>query len=454
MLLLPDGFRSVRLRITALASLVVGIVLVSAALGLLAVLDRELTQQSDAAMQARALELADVLAADPTAVEPGTVDEEGLVQVVDDRGRVLAASDNLGDSGPVAPPEGVAADLQVSTITAPDDDETERYRVWSIARDGPSGVVTVFVGTSLESVDEATRTLRGLLMSGIPLLLVLLAAGTWQVVGRALARVELVRREVDQIGEDDLTRRLDAGPPDEVGRLVTTLNAMLARLEDGQRRQRDFVADASHELQSPVTAFRTQLEVARAHPAGVNWEGLVNDLVDDTDRMQALLQDLLLLARSDDGSVARTPLDLRDVVHEAVSRAPRMEVTVEEEGPAPVVGDEAQLVRAIGNLVDNAVRHARRTVVVAVGGADGIGWIRVSDDGAGVAAEHRNRVFDRFYRAERARSRARNSDRGTGLGLAIARSVARAHGGDVVLLGDGEQGGAEFELRIPLDRLT
>lgn len=445
-------FSSVRARITFLATVVVAALLVGASLGLLAVLDHELTQQSDAVLRARALELADLAVAGDLGRAPPTIGDEGLVQVVDDRGAVLAASTNITGAAPIAAPAQRAADLRVVVaLDAPDDGEIEHYRVWSVARALPSGVVTVFVGTSLESVDEATRTLRRLLTLGVPLLLLVLAGGTWRVVGRALGRVELVRREVDEIGDDDLTRRLQAGPPDEVGRLVTTLNAMLSRVEEGQRSQRDFVADASHELQSPVTALRTQLEVAQAHPEGVDWPALVDDLVEDTDGLQALLQDLLLLARSGAGERLQTPLDLVDLVSGEVSRQTPgpVSLTVRGDAPVPVLGDEAQLARVIRNLVDNAVRHARAAVVVSTGQNEATGWVRVADDGGGVPAEDRDRIFDRFYRVEHARSRAQ---RGTGLGLAIARSVARSHGGDVVVVpGDG-YAGAVFELRVPLDR--
>ena len=443
-------FGTVRVRITLLATVVATVVLVAASLGLLAVLDSQLTQQSDATLRARAVELAEVAVAGGLPSVPATTSEEGLVQVVDAEGRVLAASSNIAGAAPIADPvaEIGTGVPRVVTLDAPDDNEIERYRVWSVARAVPSGVVTVFVGTSLESVDEATRTLRRLLLIGIPLLLLVLAAGTWQVVGRALGDVERVRREVDEIGEDDLTLRLEEGPPDEVGRLITTLNAMLARLEDGQRRQRDFVADASHELQSPVTALRTQLEVASAHPAGVDWRRLVDDLIEDTGRMQTLLADLLLLARGGAGAPDRTPLDLRDLVREVAARGVGAEgiLAAHLEDPVPVLGDEAQLARVVDNLIDNALMHARSSVVVRAGRDGDSGWVRVTDDGPGVPMAERERIFDRFYRAEQARSPGAH---GTGLGLAIARTIARAHGGDITLSDDAAPG-ACFELRLPL----
>jgi signal transduction histidine kinase len=437
--------RTVRSQITSLATAVSAVVLVLAAFALLAVLDNQLTSQGDGAARARATALAQGVAAGgvPTTLPPVT--DEGLVQVVDASGAVLGASPNLRGDGPIAQPAEAAHGPQVSTFSAPDDSETEEYRVWTVAVDTDRGVVTVFVGTSLEAVSEATRTLRSALLVGVPLMLLLVALGTWSLVGRALARVERVRRQVDQIGDADVARRLDPGPPDEVGRLIATLNAMLSRLEDGQRQRRDFVADASHELQSPLTAFRAQLEVAQAHPDRADWGALVVDLLEDTDRMEVLVRDLLVLAAGESPEQGRTsPVQLADVVSEAVASAGASGVQVS--GPPVVVrGDPDQLTRVVRNLLDNALRHAASTVAVelAVAGADGV--VRVSDDGPGVAPDQTEKVFERFHRGDPARSRA---DGGTGLGLAIARTLARRYGGDVVL--EPSDLGAVFVLRVPL----
>jgi signal transduction histidine kinase len=437
---------TVRARTTALASVVAAVVLAIAAVALLKTLDAQLTRGGDD----NARTLARQLAVAPPAARSGVLEavtDDGLVQVLGADGRVLGASSNLPAGRPIAAPATEAEDLHVETFTAPDDNETERYRVWRLAVHTDEGLVTILVGTSLESVSEATGTVRTSLLVGLPLLLALLALGTWYVVGRSLSRVERVRREVDRIGEADLSTRLEPGPPDEVGRLVQTMNAMLERIDAGQRRQRDFVADASHELQSPLTAFRAQLEVARAHPDRVDWPALTSDLLEDTDRMERLVRDLLLLASGEAPLERRVPVDLADVAGDQVERVARAggpQIVLTVDSPAPVLGDPGQLDRVVGNLLDNARAHASTRVDVVVAADPAASWVSVGDDGLGIPADQREQVFDRFHRADPARSRLSS---GTGLGLPIARALARRHGGDVLL--EPSEVGARFVLRLP-----
>ncbi|MCW2764183.1 MAG: Signal transduction histidine kinase [Nocardioides sp.] len=440
---------TVRARITALATVVAAIVLVLAAVALVKTLDAQLTKQGDGGARARAAELGETAAAGTLGAVLKPVTDDGLVQVLDADGRVLGSSPNLISPRPIVSPATHAESLHVITVTAPDDRETERYRIWRLARSSDAGVVTVLVGTSLESVSEATKTLRTALIVGVPLMLVLLAAGVWYVVGRALSRVDRIRREVDGIGDRDLSRRLEPGPPDEVGQLVQTMNAMLDRLDRSQQRQRDFVADASHELQSPLAAFRAQLEVARAHPDGADWTSLTADLLEDADRMEDLVHDLLLLATGETPLTGQAdPTDLaaiaRDEVARLDGRRPGIIVSTVVESTAPVLGDRLQLGRVVGNLLDNASRHAATRVDVRVGDDGGFAWVSVGDDGPGVPADQADKVFDRFYRGDESRARSR---RGTGLGLAIARALSRRHGGDVDLVPGAP--GARFVLRIP-----
>ncbi|MGH1562854.1 sensor histidine kinase [Mumia sp. DW29H23] len=449
--------RTVRGRITVLSTGVSAVVLAIAAAALVATLDAQLANQGDGAARARATELARAAAAGDapdgtagaaTVIEPAT--DDGFVQVVASSGEVLAASSNLAPGRAVAAPAREPHDLAVATLTAQDDGEPERYRVWSTAVEDTDGdVVTVLVGTSLEVVGEATRTLRTALYLGVPLMLALVAAGTWLVVGRALARVEQVRRELDDIGGADLSRRLELGSPDEVGRLVETLNGLLERLARARHEQQDFVADASHELQSPLTALRTQLEVAQAHPERVDEDALVANLLEDTGRMEVLVRDLLVLAAGEAPSTGRSLVAVADVVTEAlavVDLAGRL-VAVErrDEPDLYVTARTDDLVRVVRNLVENAVHHARTAVLIEAGVAGPDVVVRVVDDGPGVPPGVGDAVFNRFYRADPARA---VTSRGTGLGLAIARTLARRHGGDV-RLEDGSDGGAVFALRLP-----
>jgi len=320
--------------------------------------------------------------------------------------------------------------------------------VWVDEGPSPTGRVTVLVGTSLESVSEATRTLREALLVGVPVLLLLLAGAIWWVVGRALRRIDAITTAVDAIGESELHRRVPTAPvTDEVGRLADTMNRMLDRLEESSLRQRAFVADASHDLQSPLAALRAQLEVAAAHPDRVDVATLVPELLANSAEMEHLVRDLLYLAVEDGEHQRQTLvlLDLDDIVLEEAARvrpAAGVQVDTSEVSAAPVLGDAAELRRLLRNLLDNAVRHAATRVEVRLHCNDSGVVLEVVDDGPGVPEADRERVFDRFYRGDAARAR----HAGSGLGLAIARSVAERHGGDLRLLGGP---GAHFQLRLP-----
>jgi signal transduction histidine kinase len=230
-----------------------------------------------------------------------------------------------------------------------------------------------------------------------------------------------------------------------VARLARTTNETLTALEASVERQRSFVADASHELRSPIASLRTQLEVGSAHPRLLDVPGAVKDTV----RLQQLAADLLLLARLDAGErPGRTRVELGELVREEVLLRPgdRVPVTVDTEPGAEVAGSRGQLARVLGNLLDNAQRHARTEVTASVLRRGRQVVLAVADDGAGVPEAERERVFERFVRLDDARSR---DDGGAGLGLAIARDVARRHGGTLDV-GTAPSGGARFELRLPL----
>ncbi|TKR21961.1 HAMP domain-containing histidine kinase, partial [Cellulomonas hominis] len=299
----------------------------------------------------------------------------------------------------------------------------------------------------------------------VPALTALFAAAIWVALGRALRPVERLRAAAAQVARAGGPGSLpDPGTDDEVGALARTLNEMLDRLEEAAGRQRAFVADAAHELRTPLAALRAQLEVAATHPAAYEPGELVDGLGEQVRRMQALVDDLLLLARLGSRPVPDAAVDLGDVAREAVALAvagaggrvgvapgagggagPAASggVAVEVVGAGRARGDEAALGRVVRNLVENAIGHAATSVRVEA--ADGL--VAVVDDGPGVPAADRERAFARFVRLDAARARPGG---GSGLGLAIAREVAREHGGDVVL-GDRADGvaGLRAELRLP-----
>ena len=195
----------------------------------------------------------------------------------------------------------------MQTVDVRDGSEHEVYRVWGLRVRGPDGPTAVYVGASLELVSEATATLRGLLLVGVPVVAALLGLLTWVALGRMLAPVESITRQVAGISDAELDRRVPVPRTgDEIAELAGTMNAMLQRLEEARDRQQAFVADASHELQSPLTRLRTQLEVARATPTP-DWDEVTTDLLADCGEMEALVRDLLFLARDDDGRPAGSP---------------------------------------------------------------------------------------------------------------------------------------------------
>ena len=268
-----------------------------------------------------------------------------------------------------------------------------------------------------------------------------MGVGTYLVVAFTLRPVAALRHGAADITAAGLSAQRLPVPSahDEIYRLAVTLNAMLDRIDSATSRQRTFVGDAAHELRSPLASVRVQLEVAARMGPEHDWEELVDDVLVDVDRLDRLVADLLALARIDEsGGTLRShePVDVRALVT-AVARSynrARVPVTLNPGPAADVLGDADGLRRVLINLIDNAVRYATRSVAVAlahdhVGDFDTV-TITVTDDGPGIAAAERDRVFDRFYRTESSRSRESG---GTGLGLPIAREIVRAHGGTVRL---------------------
>ena len=462
---------SVRARITLIATLVVAATLIGAALALMAAVRHNLVASQDELSKARAIELAQEAAHGHLPDVITSVGDNGVAQVVDDSGHVLAASSGLQGDGPIAasPPVGRPPEfLELDAV--PDDNETETYRVWALTVRSDQGPVSVFAGASPESVGEAVATVRHALWAGIPVIVVLFALATRLLVGRALAPVEKIRNEVAALsssGSSDLSQRLSTpSGHDEIALLARTMNELLARLEASSKRERQFIADASHELQSPLAAFRAQLEVAAAHPDGVDWPALTRDLLEDSDRLERLTGDLLVLAKLD---AQRTPalgsaaspeavgsVDLVDLDAVVAEEAARLRVTTTKTldtarvTAGPVRGDREDLRRLVRNLLDNGVRHAESRVVVSVSGRGDEVELAVADDGPGIAVADRARVFERFVRLDADRGRAGRG--GSGLGLAIARAIAERHGGAIEIV-DGQLdgvAGTQFVVRLPM----
>jgi signal transduction histidine kinase len=442
---------SVRVRTTAVAVAVVGVILLVAGVALVAGLHALLVREVRAAAATHAAEAAGVLAAggDPTAALAG--DDDVLVQVLGGTGEVLAATPNAAGRPALAH----LAPGDAREIAVPFDDDGY-LAVSSTA----SGERTVVVGHSLDAVEESTRLLAVLLAIGLPALLLAVGATIWRVVGRALAPVDAIRAEVDAISAAELHRRVpQPAATDEVGRLASTMNRMLDRLERARTRERRFVADASHELRSPIAAIRQQAEVALAHPGRLPEGELARTAHAESLRMQALVDDLLLLAQADEHvlPLRRRPVDLDDLVLAEARRVRAgaglrdpAELLVDTSGvtAARVAGDPTALRRVLRNLGDNAARHAAHRIAFELVERDGRAELHVDDDGPGVPAADRFRIFERFVRLDDARVRTGG---GSGLGLAIVAEVVAAHGGTAGVA-DGWLGGTRVTVRLPLLR--
>ncbi|MGP3733459.1 ATP-binding protein [Streptomyces sp. GDS52] len=352
-------------------------------------------------------------------------------------------SQDADDDAPSLAPGETSRQATYGSGAATIGDDTADYRFAAVdVRTHERGLLTVYAGAPLAAEHSAVRTALTVMLIGFPLLAALVAGMTWVLTGRALRPVAAIREEMAAItASEDLTRRVpEPATHDEVARLARTTNETLAALETSVERQRSFVADASHELRSPIASLRTQLEVAAAHPELLDLDGAVQDTV----RLQHLAADLLLLARLDAGErPVEGRVDLAALAREEA--AGRTGVTVDAE-TAEVAGSRGQLGRVLGNLLDNGRRHARETVSVTVRREGDWAVLGVADDGDGVPEADRERIFQRFVRLDDARSR---DDGGAGLGLAIARDVAARHGGTLTA-GAAPAGGALFELRLPL----
>lgn len=448
---LRDGWGTVRVRTTAAATIVVGVALLVAAIAMVVLLRRSLTADvgAAAALQAEAAVTGLASGAADGAIPIGD-DEEEFVQVLDATGRVVASSANLTGTPAIVE---LAPGETKRIANVPNADPLEDGPFLAVARSASTsrGSLTVVSGRTLETVTESTQAVTALLGSGVPLLLLVVGAVTWHVVGRALAPVEAMRTQVNAISTSDLDRRVPTSSgTDEIARLGTTMNQMLARLEQGQERGHRFVSDASHELRSPVTTIRQQAEVALAHPDGTTIEELAGVVLQEDMRLQNLVEDLLLLARIDEGTLRlRTePVDLDDLLF---AEAERLRTTTDRRvdtrgvSAGRVSGDGGQLSRLVHNLIDNAARHSLGAIALSLGERGGKVVLAVDDDGGGVPPTERHRILERFVRLDDARDR---DSGGSGLGLAIVAEVAGAHGASVSVL-DSPLGGARFEVRFP-----
>ena len=433
--------RSLRLRVALIATAVLTVGLVAGSLGLSTLFVRARVAAVDVSVDALASTIRDIVAGGelPSPL-PGPATGTTLAQVIDTAGTVLAATPGASRVLPLLPPQQLTATesgrrkFTTSTSTigpAP-------LRV-AVERTSYRGVpVTVVTAVPFADVRETLLALRRVVFVVVPLVVLAVALATWLAVGSALAPVDQLRAAADAVG---VGQAGTAGLPvpagaEELRRLGETLNRMLRRLHQSNERQREFIADAAHELRSPIASVRTQLEVALSTPTdAAMWPVVAQDALTDVERLGRLADDLLLLARLDSAAVDSAAYRPVDVAAMAGQDGP----------PVWVQGDAIALGRLLENLVTNARRHAD-TVEVAVTVSGQMVTVTVDDNGPGLSAADRERVFERWVRLDAARGRG---DGGSGLGLPIARSIAQAHGGDVTL-GPSPLGGLRALVTLPL----
>ncbi|MET9336377.1 HAMP domain-containing sensor histidine kinase [Nonomuraea sp. NPDC003804] len=384
----------------------------------------------------------------PDRLKPLTPTEEiDLIQVADDHGIVRQASARLTGKPLLVDVNATGDDGRVDTTICTRLVPRERCLIAVTYR--------AKVGDGYWMVNSYAPVvpwyIHPLYLLGVGLAVVVLTglatAGAWVTVRRALAPVKTIKNELAEITATDLGRRV---PPsrheDEISDLAETVNQTLDRLEAAVEQQRRFASDASHDLRSPITAMRTQVEEAMLHPDDTDWTQTSKALLSSIDRLQAIVADLLTLTKLDSGAPgAREPVDLGVLVAEELARQSRGKTIIRHlERGVVVTGDRLRLARLLTNLLDNAERHAETSIQVSVAaGRDAM--LEVLDDGAGIAPDQREIVFRRFTRLDASRNRDAG---GTGLGLPIAREIARAHGGTLKIA--DSLVGARFVLHLPL----
>jgi signal transduction histidine kinase len=385
---------------------------------------------------------------------PSPRDSLLLVQMIDPSRRVVSSSANVMDMDRPFIDPGEFPTTTVIKETWRTNIDGGRYLLVGRLASGEPEAPSIYVAAPLSDVDRLSHSMRRQLLWWSPAFLAATALGLWLVVGRSLRPVDRMRKQVDLIEASNLTARVaEPGSHDEVGKLAATMNQMLARLQTSSDNQGRFVSDASHELRTPLAVMRTRLEVGLRNPASTDWPNTAKHVLDQNIRMERLVSNLLILAKGGATDARVEPVDLDECIRSEVSnqRALGSSVTFDlsRVSAGRVVGDPDQLTRVVQNLLDNAAKYARQRIVVALAPEDSWVQLLIEDDGPGISAEERERVFDRFTRLDSSRAMATG---GTGLGLAIAKEIVSRHGGTVEFVEPTVLGGASALVRLPAEQ--
>jgi heavy metal sensor kinase len=442
----------IRVRLALYFALAMAVVLAAAGWFAYARVSSDLANALDQDLRARGQDLSALVASGgPVSSTQGALIENGesFSEVVDAQGRVLDATRPIGRSL-LTPAELEAArsrPLFTDRPSVPGLDEPARLLALPTVRDGQK--VVLVVGATKENRAETLSSLRAAFLIGGPIALLLAGLGGYLLAGAALRPIESMRKRAADISAASLDERLPVPPADdEVSRLGETLNAMLARLEDGLERERRFVADASHELRTPLALLKTELALAlKPGRSDAELRSAIESAAEGTDRLSRIADDLLLLARAERRGLRLKieEVDVMDVLEDVAARfRTDREISIAPGEPLVVSADRLRLEQALTNLVDNALRHGSGLVTISALRENGAAELHVVDEGPGFGEEFLPQAFERFTRGAEGRE-----GQGSGLGLSIVATIARAHRGEADAA-NRSAGGADVWITLPL----
>jgi heavy metal sensor kinase len=453
------SFGSLRVRLTLWYVLLLALILAGFCTFIYLRLLRDLYSEADRLLVDEARGLASAVQTDDASNISGLLNDvpAGTIVVIADTasGSVLASQSGstqaAADLRAIAVRPATDADIQGVTLAG---DTTWRLATLTVT-DANDTEWIVRVARSDRDVEAALRQLLAQMAFAVPLVLLVAIASGLFLAGRALDPIDAITRTAAQIGAEDLGRRLGLRGRDELARLAATFDSMLDRLERAFDQQRQFTADASHELRTPLAMLMSQIDITLERPRTADqYQQTLRSMRDDVAELSRLVSELLMLARAEAGQepLASEQLDLAELASgvassmEPLASAHHIQLVARECTDAPIIGDETRLMQLVVNLVDNAIKYTPPGGVVTVATRHEPGWaiVEVADTGPGIQPEHRQRIFERFFRSDSARSRGG----GAGLGLAISRWIAEAHGGEI-RVESGPTGGTRFCVRLP-----
>ncbi|WP_024366849.1 ATP-binding protein [Arthrobacter sp. TB 26] len=442
----------VRKRATATAVLVVAAALAVGGLVLLVLLQTSLVASTETSARQQSFDVIAQISGQDVS-EAGqyiasTAHTGQYVQILAPGGSVFASSIPAAAAAPLTSLRpGPGQTLTQDVAGLPSLREDDDFLMVATGVDVGGRLYTVVVAATVQVQADTVSTVAWFILGATPALLAVVGVSVWVLVGRSLRQVERIRGQVAGISARSLDGRVDVPPTsDEIQSLAETMNMMLGRLQASDQEQRRFVSDASHELRSPLATLSAGVEIAAADPSGATWEQMKDILAGETARMRYLVEDLLTLAKTNDGGLRleTTDVDLDDVLNEEVRRLRstsnrRIEVSLE---PARVTGDPRRLGQVVRNVLDNADRHAVSRISIRLQNTNDGALVTIDNDGPPVPVGDRERIFERFVRLDQSRSRESG---GSGLGLAIAAGIMAAHHG-WIRTGETPEGGCRFEL--------